>query len=402
MGKGGCLRQQVPQVAQGSLQVVIDALAVTRGSFDFGPYERICRSQAVCASGLLWNQKLIQGLCDVSAAGLMSLGQLKLCFLRHPSLNRSVYKADLWAGDRAEKVLTLLCHWRRVSREPERLRQCLSKANAEESAAVQGLVAIFQGSQGSSSSSLGLSGSSSSSSLGLRAASPLPRRLQARTSDVSVVSIDSDGFPRVLSTLSAASTISLDAEAYPLALAPHRLIAKVGDGQKPARLEAALEAAAGVAAATLASNPKSKQAVGKAKATGKQKACNKAKAKATGKKQACNKAKAKVIRKKPVCNKAKAKATGKKQACNKLKQSRTGDLAGWGKIKVVKASAQSYITGWIGEGWKLLVSISKSAAVKEGLHHQDLIDILEQQAILPGMTKFDLMAEKTRLLNHEA
>jgi hypothetical protein len=139
------------------------------------------------------------------------------------------------------------------------------------------------------------------------------------------------------------------------------LIARVGNPQQPANLEACLRAAGDAAAARLASNPQ---------------------AKATDKATAKAKAKAEV------------KAEGKWQP--------TGDLAGWGQVRVVKGSSQCYITGDVEGGWRLLISISKRDADSKALHHQDVIDLLQQIAIEPGVTKLDLLAERGRLLSCEA
>jgi hypothetical protein len=55
------------------------------------------------------------------------LNQLKQailsCVIADPSLNRSNWKASVYAGFRAERVITLLHHWRRVVREPNRWTQ---------------------------------------------------------------------------------------------------------------------------------------------------------------------------------------------------------------------------------------------------------------------------------------
>jgi hypothetical protein len=66
MGRGGVCKSRVPAVDQGFVQAIVDRLAVTKGGFDFGPYERIHRSHAVCARGMLYNCVLLQDLADVS------------------------------------------------------------------------------------------------------------------------------------------------------------------------------------------------------------------------------------------------------------------------------------------------------------------------------------------------
>ena len=82
----------------------------------------------------------LQNLLPISS-GKILCQQLKQAGARHASTHkRSPYKDDLWCSQQATKFTCLLFHWRRLRREPGKLRQCLQTATGEERERIQALV----------------------------------------------------------------------------------------------------------------------------------------------------------------------------------------------------------------------------------------------------------------------
>ena len=173
----------MPLVEVGALQQAFEELVRKMGEkvFDFGVYRSLARAQAANAHGLAANEQVIGTLSCLAPGGHLQFAQLKHALQGFACYNDTPFKADIWAGCVAERLLTLLCHWRRVSREPERLKQCLSKASKEDQAAVKRLVKLYQ--EPSSSEA------------------PSKKTLQRERTDSSSVTLDSQGFPCMLREL---------------------------------------------------------------------------------------------------------------------------------------------------------------------------------------------------------
>ena len=87
----------------------------------------------------------LQNLLPISS-GKILCQQLKQAGARRASTHkRSPYKDDLWCSQQATKFTCLLFHWRRLRREPDKLRQCLQTATGEERERIQALVKIGPG-----------------------------------------------------------------------------------------------------------------------------------------------------------------------------------------------------------------------------------------------------------------
>ena len=181
--RGGSRRQPVPLVEVGALQQAFEELVRKMGAkvFEFGVYRSLARAQAANAHGLAANEQVIATLSCLAPGGHVQFAQLKHALQGFACYNDTPFKADIWAGCVAERLLTLLCHWRRVAREPERLKQCLSKASKEDQAAVKRLVKLYQ--EPSSSEA------------------PSKKSLQRERTDSSSVTLDSQGFPCMLREL---------------------------------------------------------------------------------------------------------------------------------------------------------------------------------------------------------
>jgi hypothetical protein len=74
------------------------------------------------------------------------LNQLKAaistCVIKMPTLNQSPWRANIYAGYRAERIITLLHHWRRVVREPHRWVQMAGQTDGPHLVALHKLLSI--------------------------------------------------------------------------------------------------------------------------------------------------------------------------------------------------------------------------------------------------------------------
>jgi hypothetical protein len=96
-------------------------------------------------------------------------------------LNSSKMSHKAWAGQRTEKVIILLAHLRRV-KTTWRFDQCAAKMSKQDITLLSQLISLIEESDTASSSSRP------------------KRRLQAHPSNVSALSLDSDGFPSILTS----------------------------------------------------------------------------------------------------------------------------------------------------------------------------------------------------------
>ena len=143
--RGGPRRGPIPTVGAGALSDVFDEIAKERKlPFDFGIYEHLTRSQAASGRGLVANGCVIRAFAQVAPAGQIQHLEMKHQFLARASHNKSHLKHDLWAGLRTDKVTVILCHWRRICREPERLRQCIKSCTPHETLAIRELAALYK------------------------------------------------------------------------------------------------------------------------------------------------------------------------------------------------------------------------------------------------------------------
>jgi hypothetical protein len=83
--------------------------------------------QAAGGNDLCVVMDLLLALLQLQPRASIRANQLKqailICVIAEPGLNHSNYKAAIYAGFRAERIITILHHWRRVVREPYRWTQ---------------------------------------------------------------------------------------------------------------------------------------------------------------------------------------------------------------------------------------------------------------------------------------
>ena len=198
--RGGPRRGPVPSIGARALSDVFDDFAKERQCpFDFGIYEHLTRSQSASGRGLVANGSVIRAFAQIAPAGQIQHLELKHQFLARAVHNKSHLKNDLWAGLRTDKVTVMLCHWRRICREPERLRQCLKSCTPHENLAIKELVALYKddpaqdGPEAVSPRTIGSLVSVPETQVAEPACTN--RVLKVKVSEVSV---DSDGFPAML------------------------------------------------------------------------------------------------------------------------------------------------------------------------------------------------------------
>ena len=201
--RGGPRRGPIPSVGAGALSDVFDEIAKERKlPFDFGIYEHLTRSQAASGRGLVANGCVIRAFAQVAPAGQIQHLEMKHQFLARASHNKSHLKHDLWAGLRTDKVTVILCHWRRICREPERLRQCIKSCTPHETLAIRDLVALYKddpaqnGAEAVSPRTIGSVVSLPEDKVEEPACTN--KDVRVLKLKVSEVSVDSDGFPATL------------------------------------------------------------------------------------------------------------------------------------------------------------------------------------------------------------
>ena len=149
LGRGGARRQQVPRV---DCTVVLHAMELyvesmgSKKALDFGAYTSISRAQAVNGNGLGHNFQLLQVFVQLSVEQVQHVflkGILASLLLKWPGLNPYGWTSTLWSGYTAERIGTMLCHLRRVCREPARWKQMCSKTTPENIEKIQKLKAML-------------------------------------------------------------------------------------------------------------------------------------------------------------------------------------------------------------------------------------------------------------------
>ena len=148
------------------------------------------------------NAELIKRLVSCST-GEIPGGQLKQAILKYgPSHNKSNYKDDLWAGQLASQFICPLSHWRRAKGNKQKLEQCLKQATGAQRSSIMELMQLKAGA--CKRAQLPLQ-SSTSQSLACEQADDKKEIEEARPRrtlkvEISDVSLDSQGFPLMLSS----------------------------------------------------------------------------------------------------------------------------------------------------------------------------------------------------------
>ena len=149
LGRGGARRQQVPRVdctvVLHAMELYVDSMG-SKKALDFGAYTSISRAQAVNGNGLGHNLQLLQVFVKLSVEQVQHVflkGILASLLLKWPALNPYGWTSTLWSGYTAERIGTMLCHLRRVCREPARWKQMCSKTTPENIEKIKKLKAML-------------------------------------------------------------------------------------------------------------------------------------------------------------------------------------------------------------------------------------------------------------------
>ena len=70
----------------------------------------------------------------------------------------------------------------------------------------------------------------------------------------------------------------------------------------------------------------------------------------------------------------------------------------WQRVRKVLASKQSYLQGWDGQAWKLIVACSENMGSNFQGGHQGVISKLEECAMDENMTKTKMLKKRQELL----
>lgn len=222
--KGGPRHKPGPDVDAG---ILTNMFQKHREAFrDFGFYEHISRSQACSGAGLVLAFELLDDLLEVCPTGDMPAKACKDAILalviKKPDLNRSMYNSGIFAGQRCERLGVMLNHLRRLAREPTRFKQAAMVLNGEEVSKLTALVKKVQVTPDLSTAQGLASGQWTDDDATVLAdehgttAAPRRRLLKKTASDVSV---DSDGYPRILLRASSSSKgIEVDKDGFPAML----------------------------------------------------------------------------------------------------------------------------------------------------------------------------------------
>lgn len=357
MGRGGAFRSSVRLLPQEELDAAIDSV-VRKGPKDvleFGQYDRLTRSQAASAEGLHHNKVLLKTLIGLCPGAEVQHHQLKHSLLQFPRMNDTAMKDDLWAAQKAERILTMLCHIRRIARDDHRYRQCLTRATRMEQEAVNLLVSMTDIREPSVQRSKARSTSPSKS---IMSSPPSKKRaLKSHVSEASsALSLDADGFPSMLTDMICDArgdrdlhSAEIETKCYEDMSRPSSNAANSFGGDSRHAFDKALAAAALHAAETLARVPMKKPA-----------------ALTTTPKTALRKRPAGVVL--------------------KTSSSMTD------KYTVTKASQKSYIQVKHGSKKTLLVNCTEQMAAKYGKHHADVIQHVHLKLATEEITREDAIA----------
>jgi hypothetical protein len=135
-GRGGARRPKVQQFDASQMACFMEEWCRLHGNkkcLYFGPYECIGLSQATSAEGLAFNAAFLKGVLEVASDGYVTPAGMRSILVgiarNKPGLQSGQSDIQLWAGGRADVIMILLAHLRRLKkpREAEIVRKKLSE-----------------------------------------------------------------------------------------------------------------------------------------------------------------------------------------------------------------------------------------------------------------------------------
>ena len=108
-----------------------------------GHHENVSKTQGACGKGLAFLQKLIMAILSLCPQCHITKTRWRAAILDANNIkdfNSSGLGHRIWAGQRAERLLTIQSHLRRIFREPQRLVQAMEKMNSQDAKTLQSMV----------------------------------------------------------------------------------------------------------------------------------------------------------------------------------------------------------------------------------------------------------------------
>ena len=373
MSKGGARRAAIEAVDMDQLHQIFQGFVDKGGAdaFHLGPYDDRKSAQACSAEGLHLNAEYIKRLVGCST-GEIPGGQLKQAIQKYaPSHNKSNFKDDLWAGQKASQFICLLSHWRRLKGNKQKLEQCLKQATGAQRSSIMELMELKPGVCKKAELPLR---SSSSQPLACEKATEKKevqpgRKLKVEISDVS---LDSSGFPLMLSSPKEKE------EKKPETTKSDSILEKQRASQRMALQEAAEEAASRVAKPERRpDHPTSKEELSRLK-------------RPAG------------FFKRPATPK-RPKAKKQKKTPAEIPAEAMPERRPWSAYKKTLATKQSYLQGVYEDGnVKLIVGCSEKMGQDFPGGHQGVIRKLEELVMQDDVTKEKMLEHRNRLLSQNA
>jgi len=172
----------------------------TERGFSFGKYDSLARSQAANPQGLLANESLLKLLLGCSPRLKFSMTTLRKpindVVNMKPRMNDASYNNSIWSSLKAERILTMCNHLRRLAREPARYKQAAAKCSGEELEKLCELCAMVEVDCQDMEVRRN-KGCSQQPSVASSSSSKPPKELKKQDSIASNMSMDSQGFPKL-------------------------------------------------------------------------------------------------------------------------------------------------------------------------------------------------------------
>lgn len=150
MGKGGVRRKSIPEASFDQIYQVLDLqihqMGIKKGVF-FGIYSCLSKTNAADGRGLASNQEMLTNLLRIAPACELPVSLLSKVFkqllLRWPGLNNGPYPDDLFAGQKADQITTMLFHLRRIVNDSKKEQELRNKSSEEDFESVAKMIALI-------------------------------------------------------------------------------------------------------------------------------------------------------------------------------------------------------------------------------------------------------------------
>lgn len=206
--KGGARHKPAPIVDPHVLAAVFGKFKSSIA--DFGIYEHVSVNQACKGNGLVAHYDFLKAMLTLCPSGDMPGNSARTALLtvicNAPEMNSTIYNSAVWAGMRCERLGCMLNHLRRLAREGGRFKQAAMAMTGPDLAKLKTLVSMLDVSEcGLVADGLasGMLGSDDDATIEEHEPKPRKRLLTKTASDVSQISVDSQGFPAMLEPASS-------------------------------------------------------------------------------------------------------------------------------------------------------------------------------------------------------